>query len=128
MIRDPEIITRGLVHAGGKVLVAASAAPAARHHDALVGPGEIVYLRATLFVVDNRPHNALRLLGYEGDEWGTIPIIRDQDDAVRRIVGDLVSARFAACADHLLNRKGIAVDNIHSAVVQAHPDLMGSGD
>src|SRR5882724_5740073 len=54
------MLSRRLVHAGGKVLVATSAAPTSGHDDTFVRPGEIVYLRAGLFVIDNRPHRDLQ--------------------------------------------------------------------
>src|SRR4029077_10314625 len=47
------VLTRRLVRAGGKVLIAASAAPAVRHHHALVRLREIVQALAGLFVIHN---------------------------------------------------------------------------
>src|SRR6185437_1418287 len=60
------MFARGLMSAGGKVLVAASAAAAVRHDDSLIRPGKIMDLLACIFVVHNGSdwhfqHNALAI-------------------------------------------------------------------
>src|SRR5947209_808352 len=54
------MLARGLVRAGGKVLIAASAAPAMRHNDALIGLGEIMNALAAFFVIENGANGYLQ--------------------------------------------------------------------